>query len=358
MGTGTDYVNTTRGPGDAAIDRHPTGADEDPEAIARDIEQTREEMTGTIGAIQERLEPERLSAEAKEVAHYVIEEAKGAVRELAGQASTAVHDATIGRVERMTATTREGAQTMGSDMFSTIKANPIPAALAAVGIGWMLMHRGESGQRSGSGGNWASQATGYGSHYYDAYGVSPAPQGQSPQGQSTGQQAQQMAGQVASQVQDRAGQVQQQLGNTAGQVQHRIGDTAGQVQQQAQGFWQTLQGNPVAAAALGLGLGAVAGMAIPETEKEHQLLGETRDSVIGSVKEMAGEKIGQAQQIAQDVGSIALEEAKAQGVVPGGSDSGSSSSSGSGSGSGSGSASRSSATSSSGSGSGASASPS
>lgn len=352
MGTGTDYVNTTRGPGDAVIDRRPAGADEDPDAIARDIEQTREEMTGTIGAIQERLEPERLSAEAKEVAHYVIEEAKGAVRELAGQASTAVHDATIGRVERMSATTREGAQTMGSDMFSTIKANPIPAALAAVGIGWMLMHRGESGQRSGSGsGAWASQATGYGSHYYDAYGASGAHQGQ-----STGQQAQQMTGQVASQVQERAGQVQQQLGNTAGQMQHMVGDTAGQVQQQAQGFWQSLQSNPVAAAALGLGLGAVAGMAIPETEKEHQLLGETRDSVIGSVKEMAGEKINQAQQIAQDVGSIAMEEAKAQGVMPSGSDSGSSS--GSGSNSGSVSASRSSAPSSSGSGSGASASPS
>lgn len=316
MGARADELNATRTPGDAPVARGAFGAEDDPDAIARDIEQTREEMTGTIDAIQERLEPERLSAEAKEVAHYAIEEAKGAVRELAGQASAAVHDATIGRVERMTATTREGAHTMGNDMFSTIKANPIPAALAAAGIGWMLMHRGDSNQRSGFGsGNWASQPTGYGAYPYDAYGARGS------QSQSTTQQAQQMAGQMASQVQDRAGQMQHQLGDTAEQMQHRLGAASGQVQQQAQGFWQTLQANPIAAAALGLGIGAVAGMAIPETEKEHQLMGETRDSVIGSVKEVAGEKLNEAQKIAQDVGNAAMEEAKSQGVMPGNSSS-------------------------------------
>lgn len=316
MGARADELNARRTPGDAPVARGAFGAEDDPDAIARDIEQTREEMTGTIDAIQERLEPERLSAEAKEVAHYAIEEAKGAVRELAGQASAAVHDATIGRVERMTATTREGAHTMGNDMFSTIKANPIPAALAAAGIGWMLMHRGDSNQRSGFGsGNWASQPTGYGAYPYDAYGARGS------QSQSTTQQAQQMAGQMASQVQDRAGQMQHQLGDTAEQMQHRLGAASGQVQQQAQGFWQTLQANPIAAAALGLGIGAVAGMAIPETEKEHQLMGETRDSVIGSVKEVAGEKLNEAQKIAQDVGNAAMEEAKSQGVMPGSSNS-------------------------------------
>ena len=310
MGARADYVNTTTGPGDAELGpRRDAGSESDPEVIARDIEQTRDEMTGTIGAIQERLEPERLSAEAKDVAHYAIEEAKGAVRELAGQASASVREATIGRFERATTSTREGAQVMKNDIFSTVKANPIPAALAAVGIGWLWMHHGESGHSSRDGsGNWASQATGYGSHYNDAYGVSGT---QRPsQGQSTTEQAQQMAGQMASQVQDRAGQ-----------MQHQLGDTAGQVQQQAQGFWQTLQANPIAAAALGLGLGAVAGMAIPETEKEHQLMGETRDSVIGNVKEVAGETIGKAQRIVQEAGQTAMEEAKSQGVMPGSSSS-------------------------------------
>jgi ElaB/YqjD/DUF883 family membrane-anchored ribosome-binding protein len=276
--------------------------------IAQDIEQTREEMTGTLDAIQERLEPERLSAEAKEVAHYAIEEAKGAVRELADQASTAVHDATIGRLDRMTATARHEAQGVTNDMLDTIKANPIPAALTAVGIGWMLMHRGSDSSHGSQYGrdSWGSQATGYGSRSFDTYGAGGM------RGQATGQQAQQMAGQFATQVQDRAGQMQQQLENTADQMQHRLGGTAEQVQEQAQGVSQTLQANPVAAAALGLGLGAIAGVAIPESEKENQLMGETRDRVVGDVQQVAGEKLDQAQHIAKEARAAAMEEAKSQ----------------------------------------------
>jgi uncharacterized protein YjbJ (UPF0337 family) len=252
MGTGTDYVNTTTGPGDAELGPHRGTESSDPAVIARDIEQTRDEMTGTVDAIQERLEPERLSAEAKEVAHYAIAEAKGAVQELAGQASSAIHEATIGRVERLSINTRDGAQSMKNDLFSTIKANPIPAALAAVGIGWLWLHRAsDTGYQGGMIGSRGSQATGYGSHYYDAYGVS----GMEPQ--SPANQAQQMAGQVASQVQERAGQMQ------------------------------------------------------------HQLMGETRDRVIGSVQEVAGQTMDKAQHIAQEAGRAAMEEAKSQGVTSG-----------------------------------------
>jgi hypothetical protein len=310
VGARADFVNTTTGPGDAELrSRHGTESS-DPDVIAHDIEQTRAEMTGTVNEIQERLEPERLSAEAKEVAHYAIEEAKGAVQELANQASSAMHDATIGRVQRMTATTRGEAQSMKNDLFSTIKANPIPAAMAAVGIGWLWSHRASAGHESSSYGDMYGgrpfQAVGYGSPYYDAYGVGGM------EHQSTASQAQQMAGQVASQVQERADQMQQQLGDTADQVQHRLENTAGQVQHQAQGFWQTLQANPIATAALGLGIGAVAGMAIPETEKEHEIMGETRDRVVGNVQQVAGEKLDQAQHIAADVGRTAMEEAKSQ----------------------------------------------
>jgi hypothetical protein len=193
-------------------------------------------------------------------------------------------------------------------MLDTIKANPIPAALTAVGIGWMLMHRGSDSSHGSQYGrdNWGSQETGYGSRSFDAYGAGGM------RGQSTGQQAQQMAGQFATQVQDRAGQMQHQLENTADQMQHRLGGTAEQVQEQAQGFWQTLQANPVAAAALGLGLGAIAGVAIPESEKENQLMGETRDRVVGNVQQVAGEKLDQAQHIAKEARTAAMEEAKSQ----------------------------------------------
>jgi hypothetical protein len=83
------------------------------------------------------------------------------------------------------------------------------------------------------------------------------------------------------------------------------------VQQQAQGFWQMVESNPVAVGALGTVLGGVAGLLIPETEKEHQLMGETRDRVIGSVQEMAGETVAKAQRVATEAGSAAMEASQA-----------------------------------------------
>ena len=118
-------------------------------------------------------------------------------------------------------------------------------------------------------------------------------------------------------------------------------ERAGQVQQQAQGFWQMMESNPVAVGALGTVLGGVAGLLIPETEKEHQLMGETRDRVIGSVQEMAGETVAKAQRVAEEAGrsameagQAAIEEVNSQQGSTGQSGSGQSSSGKSGSGSG------------------------
>ena len=92
---------------------------------------------------------------------------------------------------------------------------------------------------------------------------------------------------------------------------YQMRERAGQVQQQAQGFWQMMESNPVAVGALGTVLGGVAGLLIPETEKEHQLMGETRDRVIGSVQEMAGETVAKAQRVAEEAGKSAMEAGQA-----------------------------------------------
>ena len=78
--------------------------------IETDIEQTRAEMSETINAIQERLSPQHIAEQARE----------------------AVYDATIG--------TAKGA---GLNMIETIKRNPIPAAVAALSIGWLVRKSGQ-----------------------------------------------------------------------------------------------------------------------------------------------------------------------------------------------------------------------
>jgi hypothetical protein len=171
--------------------------------IAADIEQTRDEMSSTIEAIQERLDPERLQQQAvstatevseqavtaateiteqakeaaKEVAKFAIDEAKTAINEITGQAKASVRDATIGRVEHMAMYTRDTAENVKGDLFSTIKRNPVPAALAAIGIGWLWSNRSGGSQSSSYArygretSNWNHQSSSAGSHYYGSYGT-------------------------------------------------------------------------------------------------------------------------------------------------------------------------------------------
>ena len=362
MGERTDYVGTSHVRADAGSSgASGAGSDADPEVIAADIEQTRDEMTETIEAIQERLDPERLSQQAvstatevseqavtaateiteqareaaKEVAKFAIEEAKTAVNELTSQAKASVRDATIGRVEHMAMYTRDTAENVKGDLFTTIKRNPVPAALAAIGIGWLWSNR-SGGSQSSSYARYGRESSGWdyqsssGGPYYGSYGTaggygsSETIGGYGSSGTHGGQydqqggQGQQMGEQVIGQAQERVGQVQDAAGQVMGQASQVVGQ-AGQVvsqvphqmQRQAQGFWQMVEANPVAVAALGSVLGGVAGLLIPETEKEHQLLGERRDQVIGSVQEMAGETLNKVQRVAGEATSSAMEAGQA-----------------------------------------------
>ncbi len=249
----------------------------DPAVIEEEIEATRAEMTETIEAIQERLAPEQLAEQAKEVAHHAIDEAQNAVRELAGQATTAAREATMSKAQQMAVQTRDTAQSVKGDLWTTTKQNPVPVALAAFGIGWMWTRR----SRSSGDSRFAD---------YGAYGIESRQQDQS-----------------SGQLQGMAGRV-------------------GQVPQQTRGLWQMVEANPLAAGAVAAMLGGITGLIIPETEKEHQFMGETRDRLMNEVR-IAGNQavdsvqervLGSVQDRVQEVAEQAVETVmdKAQGVMP------------------------------------------
>jgi len=81
------------------------------ERTRAEIERTRADMSETVDAIQERLSPENLKEQAKD----------------------RVREATVGR-----------AQEAGSGIVETIRANPVPAALTGIGLGWLLVSAGRS----------------------------------------------------------------------------------------------------------------------------------------------------------------------------------------------------------------------
>src|SRR3954466_583870 len=131
MGERSDQVNRDYGAGasDAAGAEAIQHTDDTTE-IRAGIEETRTEMSETIEAIQERLNPQHLKEQVKDQVREQFQEVKATVRE-----------ATIGKAEDMV---RNVGDTLGEaryGLMETIRQNPIPAALAGIGLGWLFMNR-------------------------------------------------------------------------------------------------------------------------------------------------------------------------------------------------------------------------
>ena len=76
-----------------------------------------------------------------------------------------------------------------------------------------------------------------------------------------------------------------------------------------------LRDTPLALGALGVGVGAAVGLAIPETAKEHEVMGEARDTFVEKAQEKAQAAQERVQQVAQEARSAAQQEAENQGLT-------------------------------------------
>jgi len=291
------------------------GEDRAPEEIRVEIEQTRTEMSGTIDEIQQRLAPDVLSAQAKDVARDATEQAKTAAQEVLQDAvrevkdaakevtAHAVHevrdaardatsdakdaawDATVGRAENAVGAAGDTARGAVSIVIETIKQNPIPAALAGLSLFWLYRNRSGGQASSGAGfgtGSFRTSApyqatrtpqaypirTGYASQeerdamIADAArtgtGTRSAVQGPRNDGEhnggvmdSAGRMAS-SAGQMAGNAASSAGQMAGDVASSAGQMAGNVGDTA---MDAGSGLVDLIQRNPVPAALVGIGLG-------------------------------------------------------------------------------------------------------
>jgi ElaB/YqjD/DUF883 family membrane-anchored ribosome-binding protein len=221
--------------------------------IRADIEETRLEMGSTLNELGDRLEP-----------GHLIDQAKENVRE-----------ATIGRVE-------ETARGVSDVVLDTIKRNPIPAAMAGVGMAMLWKNRNQ-GRGSGHG----SYGTDYG--YPSRPGNMYAGERRDDLGSKVGD----AASTVRQSVSDTASEVAQNIGGAAGglavsaqqaggEVVSRAGETAQQVGWKLDSF---MQANPLAMGAIAVGAGAVIGSVLPETEQEREMLGDASRQISSAVRD-------------------------------------------------------------------------
>jgi ElaB/YqjD/DUF883 family membrane-anchored ribosome-binding protein len=239
-------------------------ADLDPEAQAEvedlenDIAATRYEMTDTVQTIGERLDPAN-----------VVQGAKDTVRE-----------ATVGRVEAMTSNAMETATDAGSGILDTIRRNPIPTAMAAIGIGWLLMNRSDGR------GSYRPNAAWNNSWRGDRYGYAGYPNSGGDRGLSD------RAGATIDQAGRKAGQVAEDVRSTVGQLPDQVGSTAREVGWNAE---RLVEDNPLALGAAAFAIGAAIGMALPETDVERNVLGGPAGTAIDKAQQAASDAVQQLQ---------------------------------------------------------------
>jgi ElaB/YqjD/DUF883 family membrane-anchored ribosome-binding protein len=112
--------------------------------------------------------------------------------------------------------------------------------------------------------------------------------------------------------------------STVGEKAHGAADAVKSGAHRASdGFSHLLETNPLAVGAIGIAVGALLGSLLPTTRKEHELLGETSDRVIGRAKELARQGMGHASSALQDVtrvpqeGSAATDSTQSPGLAAG-----------------------------------------
>jgi hypothetical protein len=265
------------------------------------IAETRNEMSETINAIQERLTPAHLAAQATET----------------------VRNATSEKVKQMVNTGRDAMeQVLGSSLADTVRANPIPAAMIGLGAAWLLVkRRSEAGSNGyGRGVEYGSyRATGRGDQYggehrADAglrksggYGAVGTRGTFGRDASDMGTQASDAASDLSSRAQDLVGDVRDAAYHTTRRAQLQFNDV--------------LRTSPLALGAAAAVIGAVVGMAVPQTDAENEWMGDARDSVVEQARDLASdaadrvsEAVGKGDRASSSDGSRGSGDARSSGA--------------------------------------------
>jgi hypothetical protein len=248
-----------------------------------------------------------------------------------------------------------GSSTGASKLWQVAREHPMPAAVVGLGLGWLLVETSGKSDKDAYDGLYRgadSGAYGYGRTSYrqgyagtgtGSYAGSGYEAGYESDDESSGMlsaagdkvkdlagSAREAFSSAGDKVSDAAGWTKEhasELGHGVAdrassmghQVAHRASALRGQAKQKARtarlGFWQTMEENPLMVGAAVLALGVIAGLAVPSTDKEDELMGETRDRLLDDVKEAGQQALDKGKHVAEAVVDKVKEEAQHQGLT-------------------------------------------
>jgi gas vesicle protein len=252
--------------------------------IQADIDRTRSSMDRTFDAIESKLTPGQL-----------LQEAWGIFKGGSGAGA--------------------------SKAMKIAKQHPLPSAVIGLGIGWLLLDsaRSTSSQRSRQSYAGTPDSPGIRDAWDERWPESLKDEGESRLGAAKdalknaagsaadlATNAKEKVGDFASQAGDKLGEltdrVKEQASELTDKVKEQASDLGTKVQRGTRkarlGFWQLLEERPLAVGAATLALGLLAGLSIPSTDVENELMGETRDQLFDSAKETGRELLDKGKHVA------------------------------------------------------------
>jgi ElaB/YqjD/DUF883 family membrane-anchored ribosome-binding protein len=216
-----------------------THGGQSPEEIEREIQRTRARMGRDIDALGEKLSPQNLKQQAR--------------------------DAVAEKAQDMVSNVGQQARRTGSRVVEFVRENPLPVAAVGLGVTWLFTLRTRS---EVSGDRMARFAY-------------TGPERRAPDGQtSLGRRIADRTAKVREKVSGAAVEVSE-LGTTAKRRMHE------QTERARGGLEQMTEENPLALVAGAAILGLALGLALPETRREHRLMGARRDQLADRVQTTA-----------------------------------------------------------------------
>jgi hypothetical protein len=199
----------------------------------------------------------------------------------------------------------------GSEMVHNLKVqvrdNPLPLTVIGAGLAWLMLGSGTSAASAGTDGttrrdpslDHGAFGAGMGSTATDAAG-------------SVAEAASGAAGTVSGMANEAAGAVSNMASSAADTLAGSAAATADMATSATRSAHSLLQDQPLAAAAVGLAIGAAIGAMLPHTEIEDEQLGAYRERLRDSAEETLKEGLDAAKQVAADAYQTASDEAGRQ----------------------------------------------
>jgi ElaB/YqjD/DUF883 family membrane-anchored ribosome-binding protein len=314
----------------------------DPEiaSIRTGIERTRAEMSQTISTIQEKLS-------FRQIGEQFLDK----IRE------TANSERTKHMMERTSYRVKE----MGNSLGETIKDHPVPMALLAVGLGWLLMetrkesgaqyrYQPEYGRPEGeylgeeeylTGAEEFDTGAGYyrtGTHGYYGKEGARAESKWKGSAESAKKRAEQYTGHAREKVGEYGAEARHKAQEYAEEARHKAKDYTEAARHKAQYFaeearhktseisaraqqraiqakgklYEVREHHPLSMVGAAFAVGALFGLLVPETRKEQELMGETRDELVERAQEYGRETMEKVERVAEEAKRAAKEEAEKQ----------------------------------------------